>query len=303
MAIVQFYKGQVVVNSILYPVPPGGATLMWPKNYNAPAAAGNYWQVNYIEGLQTPAVDIRFGCLDGYTAGVQSCALRGAFLTAFMTRTSDYKHDVSALTNGLKFFDGYSGWTCPYVKCASFTIGGSKGDDVRFNAQYMIYDPSGVGTYGPSALAAAPITTPPGFTGSPVRFQACSFYKYPSGGETWNAWDGILSWDLTFSNNMTPDLSMVGVGPQSPLPIDCNAGMMTCSLRITQQASVPPPVSGDQFKVVIGQGVSGANLTIITGTLINQTPNDRGIGTGRQIRTYMCTVAGTSNVAPPITVS
>lgn len=296
MAIVQYYKSQVKVGSYLYPIPPGGATLNWPLQHNIPFVAGNYWQINYIEGLQIPSIDATFALLDGVA---NNCPLLVATMNShFMTRSNDYQHDVTAITNGVGFFDGYSGYTFPSAKGNSWSIGGAKGDDVRFSASYMMYDAVGYGS--PSSGLPTLITSPldgsyPYFQGQPIRFQSLCFQKGTSeAGKA--AFDGVLSFNISYSNNMSADLSMKGLCPQSPLPIDVNAGQMTANATFTLQANSTQHIAqGDYIEVRVTQGAIDTIIKCRAGVV--NSPNNRGVGTGRQTRTYNMTLVGLTNVA------
>jgi hypothetical protein len=288
MSIVQFYKSQLKVGSNLFPVPPGGGTLNWPKNHSIPMIAGNYWQINYIEGYQVPSIDATFALLD---ANVDKCPITPTLLNShFITRSNDYSHDTSAIVNGIEFFDGYSGYAFTGAKANSFSLSGSKGDDVRFNASYLLFGDE------PTVSTSVPDGTYPPFLGSPIRFQALSFKKNGS------FMDGVLSFNISFSNNLTDDRSMVGEGPQSNLPVDANAGVQTCSAMFSFQANSTQHIaSGDVLEVWIDQDLIATKF--IMNAAVVETPNNRQIGSGRQVRPYACTMVGTSNSVGPLTIS
>jgi hypothetical protein len=285
--IVQWYKSQMAVGSYLWPVPPGGASLNWPLNYSVPPMAGNFWRINYIQGFQQPSVDATIVLVDG---SVNTCPLVTSTLqNLWMTRTSDYQHDTSAIAGGISFFDAYSGFAFTSAKMNSFSLSGSKGDDVRFSMNAGLF-----GTI-PSVTTTAPAAYN-SFTGNPVRFQSLSFTHNSS------PLNGLLSFSISFTNNNTPDMSMVGTGPQSPFPVDVNAGEQTCSATFTFQANSTQHIAtGDTITVQVSQGSIGATFTL--SSLVVDTPNNRSIGSGRQTRTYSCTVVGENDSTPPLTIS
>lgn len=297
MSIVQFYKSQIKVGTALYPVRPNSGQLNWPQNYDVPLMAGNYWQINYVEGFQAPTVDVAIPLLDGSSWG--NCPLLVATMNAlFLTRTANYQHDISAIAQSggyaLQFFDGFSGFRWPNAKANSFSISGAKGGDVNFNANFMLYSADGT---VPSVTTTAPDASYPYFQGTPIRFQSLSFTKNGS------ALDGVVSFNINFSNNMSPDMSMVGVGPQSVLPIDCNAGVMTCNASFVFQANSTSHISpGDELAVTVSQ-----NSISSTFTLASVIPNDgvksRTIGAGRQLRPYNLLVTGTDNATAPLAIT
>lgn len=294
MSIVQFYKSQLKVgSSYLWPVMPGGGVLNWPKNHAVPSMAGNYWAINYVEGLQAPSIDASIVLLDGSTWN--NCPIKVATMNSlFMTRTNDYQHDITAVTGGLIFFDGYSGFTWPSAKGNSWSLSGAKGDDVRFNCNFMLYSTNGT---VPSVSTTPPDNTYPYFQGTPIRFQSLSFNKNGV------ALDGVMNFSVNFSNNMTPDLSMVGTGPQSVLPVDCNAGTATGSAQFTFQAnSTAHLANGDDIEIIINQNAITATFKL-NNIIVDDGLLGRSIGTGRQLRPYNLILAGDSNATGLITIS
>ena len=297
MSIVQFYKSQVKVGANLWPVMPGGGTLNWPQNHAVPSMAGNYWAINYIEGFQSPSIDVAIPLLDGSTWN--NCPIKVATINAiFMTRTSDYQHDVTKVTQslgiGLAFFDGFSGYGWPDAKGNSFSISGAKGEDVRFNCNFMLF--SAAGTV-PSVTTTPPDNTYPYFQGSPIRFQSLSFTKNGS------AMDGLLSFNVNFSNNCSPDMSMVGAGPQSVLPVDINAGVATMSAQFVFQANASTHLAnGDVITISITQN-SITTIFTLNAIIVDDGNKSRNVSTARQLRTYNIIGAGTSNLVPPLTIA
>lgn len=285
--MIQWYKGQVGWDGILLPVVANGANMDWNANYSVPALAGNLWEQNYIEGVQVPACDLQVLSVDG--EGSKN-PLIAAFLSKIMTRSSDASHDVTGYS--FTFFDGYSGWSGLKAKCNSFNIRGAKGEDVAISMQLMCYKP--YSDPAPSSITTAPFSHN-GWAGAPVRFQSLTFLKNGV------AFDGVVSFNLTYSNGLTPDMSMSGQA-QQVYPIDCNASSPTCSLQLVFHAnSVGHIAEGDSFTIKADQGSSDA--TFLCQKLLPGTLKSRNIGGGRQMRVYTCRVVGTDNSNPPLVVS
>jgi hypothetical protein len=277
------------------PIQPGGGRLNWNSNDSIPQVVGNYWLQNYIEGFQMPTMDLTYVLLDGAAA---NCPLHSTILQQFMTRSNDSIHDVSAIA-GAYFFDGSSGFTFSKCKPGAFTLSGAKGDGVNMSASYACY--VGNGDALPLAISAAPGAYTP-FGGAPIRFQACDF---ETGVAYTTCLDHVVSWNLSFSNNLTPDMSMLCGPGQQVYPIDVNAGMQTASLRVVFNADVNVPNNhlndGDSFAVNIHQ--NGVGSKVICPKIIVHSKNERNIGGGRQMRVYNCTCIGLDNTSGPVLVN
>lgn len=314
MSIRQYYKTRTVLNNQVFPVLPNGCTINWSKNHSVPLFAGNFWQVNYIEGLQTPSIDLNCALLDG---NLSTCPLSDAFLGLFLDRSNDYSHDVSSLGTS-SFVDGTLLLEFPAVKANSFMVSGSKGDDVSFSSNYMIFAPS------PETIPSIAVDDAPAhdlanysvFEGNPIRFQSLNFIKNGN-----VALDNVVSFSFNFSNQLTADLSMrgstasapdlvlatSGYDPlsavyQSPLPIDYNAGQQVASARfVFQTQHADNLVTGDSVDIIIEQGA--VSITFHLSCLVIDTQYTTGVGSGRQMRTLTATVTGIDNTTPPISVS
>jgi hypothetical protein len=287
MPIVQHYKSQLRVGaSELWPITPNSANLSWPKNWDVPDIAGNYWAINYVEGAQQPMLSVGIPLLNADTA---KCPIHPPILNAhFITRSNDYEHDLANIP-GMALFDGFSGYGFSLAKGNSFTISGAKGDQVRFSANYMLF---GV----PTAISAPFDNTYPYFQGEPINFKSLCFKKNGV------ALDGVLNFSVTYSNSSTPDMSMSGICPQSVLPVDVNAGIARGSAQFAFQANAVAHIStGDDIEIQIDSGVIATSIKL-NNVLVNN-PNDRGVGFGRQLRTYSLTLLGDSNIVGPITVT
>lgn len=298
MPIVQFYKSQISVASALWPVAPGGATLNWPLNLDVPSLAGNYWAINYIEGFQAPSVDVSVPLLDG-SSGDNLPILPATLNALFLTRTSNYQHDITKVGGtGIKFFDGFSGFEFPDAKGNSFSISGAKGDSVRFGCNFMAYASAGA---IPTVTTTAPNNTYPYFQGAPIRFQSLKFQVDTGAG--YADLDGVVSFGINVSNNMSPDMSMVGATPQSVFPIDCNAGMLTVSAQFVFQANSSSHLtSGSKIRVHVIQN-SLTTVFTLNNILVNDGLKSRSVGTGRQLRPYTLICGGASNALAPIVVT
>jgi hypothetical protein len=314
MSIRQYYRSRVRLNNQAFPVHPNGASLNWNRNHMIPFFAGNSWQINYIEGAQTPSVDVNFVLLDENTA---NCPIATTFLDRFMIRSNDFANDVYALADENSLFDAYLKATFPTggVKANSFMISGSKGDDVRFNANFMIFSPTpgGAGSYialdNNVAYNSNDYAT---FEGNPIRFQSLKFLV---NGQCFN---NVVNFQLTYSNNLIADLSMAcGATPftedvsatnvlnptyQNPLPVDMNASQPSCALSIAMQTQHADNIqTGDSFEIQVVQGNIATSFHC--SRVVIDTQNSLAVGSGRQMRSLNCTVVGTSNSVPPLIVT
>ena len=296
MSIVQYYKSQVLVGGNKYPVPPGGGSLAWPRNIVAPAVAGNYFVLNSIEGLQSPILDMTVALLDASTT---TNPLVSSNLNAlFLTRSNDYQNDLSPISGGVTFFDGFSGWVFPNAKANSFSISGSKGSDISFSQNIWVF-----GSVPSAPINVAPDTYYAPFLGSPVRFQSIRLSRNGNCA----LMNGCYSFSVTASANLNSDAGMLGCGNasfpyQSVFPIDVNATMPSVSASFVFQADNNAYLAdGDVINIRITQGLIDINFTL--NNVVIETGLSRDIGSGRQLRTYACICKGTSNTVGPLTIS
>lgn len=320
MGITQFYRSRFMIGNTAFPVPPGGGQLDFPENFAVPMYAGHDWQYSYKEGATYPQVDLTMGCLDGNSS---QCPLSSDLLRAWFFERTLYsemtrQHDTYGVED-VTFFDGYSGWMFAAAKFNSFQISGSKGDDVGFRANAMMYGPHTDGTDNYSPVVS--VDEGVGFTGAPVRFQSLSFFKNgaitePPGVEVppnlptaaiGDCLNGVMSFSISYTNNVTADASMqCGLVAdsngdyQSILPIDANAGIPTVSGVITVQSFNENVIqTGDAIQIGIRQGGIATLLTIPH--IIINTRKNRNIGFGRQMRTYTFQgLGGNGNSIPPM---
>lgn len=274
-----WYKSQIKIGATAIPCYPN-ARLTCPMNWAIPAIIGNYWQYSYGVGLRQPAVDVTFAVRDKTGE-----ALSSTLLGMFFTRSADGAHDTTAVSGGIQFWNGRSGFTLGGAKAESFTMGCSKGDEIRFSARF-------VGT------SITPLGAAPGVTAWDssriLRFKAVNF-----GGSLANI---VWSFNLSFSNNHTPDLSLNG----SEFPADQNAGMQTAGFVISAQESDSATIealdsSGPFSQTIVITG-TGGNLTLTLNGLLNQTPNERDVRVPRIMRDYsFACLGGSGQTTPPIT--
>ena len=300
-AQVQFYKSAIRFGGNYFPCYPG-AQLTAPLNYAVPPIIGNYWQLNYGVGLVQPYVEVSLAVLDHATL----CPLLQTFLNNWLTRVADAGHDTNLLggTGVLDFWDGYRGWSMLGTKADSFTIGTSKGDDIRFTARFcgtqlqlLSADP-GFGGWDTSAL---------------LRFPSLKFLNQSNG--DFSAYDQkIWRLDLSFSNNHNPDLSLDG----TMFPVACNAGMQTAGFQIMVQAKDQVNIPGGDPNLQAGTQLGTADGLAfgfrIAGAakradfklnrIINATPAERPITPPRIMRQYAFLCLGSdAQTNPPLVVS
>lgn len=286
MSVVQSYKAQIYVHGAVIPCKLGGASLQWRENYIRPGVTGNYWQQNKTPGFQLPMIDADFALLD---ADPTLCPLHWTLLQTFLNRSNDNQHDVSPIANP-KFFDGSSGWDLPFCKPATFTLSGGKNQEVQMSATYACYVPEGASN---PAKRLTPVAAYNAFQGAPVSFTAQSYTTGPAYDVPL---DGVVSWQVTFSNNITPDMSMVSGTGQQLYPVDVNASMMSAAFNITANARPDGGdllATGDSFKVSIVQG--NISVGIILPSLVIETDLERAVAQARQMRPYSGNCDGINN--------
>lgn len=278
----QFYKAGLKIGAVTYPALPG-MRISVPKNFAVPPIIGNYWQLNYVEGMRQPMVECNLVARD--VAGEVASA---ALFDLFHTRTADVAHDTVPIPGGISFWDGTSGWLLNGAKADSYTISASKGEDIAISMRF-------VGT----TIAALGAAINPGWSSNPpLRFQNLVFGNQLA--------DIPWMFSLSFSNNHHPDMSLNG----SVFPAACNAGMMTAGLNVRVQAQDVVPNGGPTSIAIIGHGTSQDTpngATYLTFTLPNialSTPDDKQVEVPRVMRAYqyIC-LGGDSQATPPLSVA
>ncbi len=278
MAQVQFYKSAFFIGDTAMPAYPG-ARISCPKNWEIPPIIGNYWQLNYGDGLRMPTVEVQLPIRD--KAGE---ALSSTIFGYAHTRGANVAHDVSAITgstyNGVAFWDGFSGWVLTGAKLDSYTIGCSKGSDIRFNLRFC--------GNGITAIGSTP--TYAGWdTSKLLRFNAVTFGS-PIVGKPWN-------FDLSFSNNCNPNLSLDG----TQFPEEMNAGMQTAGLQMLFQAQDTAPADATAVAITI-TGTSRTCVFTANNPLYND-PDSRAITPPRNMRQHSATLLGANaQSTAPLTV-
>lgn len=281
MPQVQFYKAAILIGDVAIPCYPGAA-LQNAKNWAVPPIIGNYWSLNYGDGLRQPIVDLQF-CIRDKAGEI----LSSPFLDLFFSRSSDVAHDISPITgstyNGLAFWDGQDGFVLLGAKWDSFTIGSSKGDDIRMSARF-------VGS-GVSTISVAPPY--PGWdTSNILRFNKITF----AGGLANKVW----GFNLSVSNNCHPNMALDG----TQYPTEWNAGQVTAGFQMTMQASDAWSLPSDGASIAFTISGTGRSRTFILSRVLNQTPDDRSVSPPRIMRQYqfVC-LGGDAQTTPPVVVS
>jgi hypothetical protein len=280
-ATTQFYKSVLLIGSTPIPAYPG-ATLRCDKNWAIPPIIGNYWQWNYGIGFRQPVVDINLVVRD--KAGE---ALSASFLNMFTTRSADAAHDTTAITGGIQYWDGRTGFTMNGAKADSFSISCAKGEDIQMSVRF-------VGTTI-TALGSAPVVSAWDNT-QILRFKGVNLGSAMT--------DKIWRFGLSFSNNHSPDMSLNG----SEFPAAQNAGMMTVGFNCRAQAADAAAIealdaSGPFAQTVVITGSTKTCTFTLNGLLANN-PSDRVITVPRNMRDYVWScLGGDGQTTAPLTIS
>lgn len=278
----QFYKGVILIGGSQIPVL-GGADFGADENDMIPPIIGNYAQLNVAEGMITPVVNLSLAPRD--KAGE---ALANAFLTYFLMRSNDAAHDTPVIADGFTFWDGRSGYHFDGAKADAFTLGGSAGDFLRFSVRLC-----GMGE--PEPLTAAPGFT--AYTDVPIL----SFPRLNFGGVYE---DRVERWNISFSNNHTPDGSLVG----ARYPAGWNAGMWTAGMNLLMKttADADAPQNGDPIPIQIRSALDPARIATVT--VVNphfNNPKSRNLSPPHVKRNHQLTCLAPKNNGQgcPITIS
>ena len=322
MANVSYFEAEAQVAGIVVPCLAGGGRLDHKRNYIVPDVVGNNGDINYIQGAQFPMVSINHALLDIAKSGaITQCVLDYSWMSAFVARaantTTGSLYDVVDLglstthvggaTNGgtTGLFNGVSGELFPNAKCSGFTLScGGIGQPVNLSVQYACFvAPTGTPPTPPSPLTTAylarSVTTP--YIGTPLTWQNCSFYS----GAT--PIEGITSFNITYTNNLTPDPSMIyGVG-QTQYYGGANAGKPAGSFNFTYtvntnvvgssvgQAAMNDLNTGEPISVLVAGAINKCRFTL--NNLLIENDLDREIGTGRQMRSYSGRLLASDNTS------
>jgi hypothetical protein len=308
-----FYKAVILINGSAYAINPGGTRLQCPKNFQVPPIIGNFWQLNYGEGLRNPMVDCSM-----VVRNKSNEVMSPTFFNYFHTRTNDAAFDTLPLTSGITFWNGRSGFVLNNAKADSYTVGCASGDQIRISARFV-------------GSTLTPITAIPAYATAFDRANILVF-KYL----TFLAGLSNVVWNfnLTFSNNHSPNVPLNG----TEFPADQNAGMQTVGFNFMVQAATqnplllqnatstnpfytssygtvpdnaafPPPSSPTTIAFQIAGSDYGASPTPFTRTFtlnnpIDNTPDDMDIPQGRVMRQhqYLC-MGGDGQTTAPLTVS
>lgn len=222
MSIIQGYRGICTLGASVIPVLPGSSVAM-PKNYNLPPTIGglNSFQIMAVEGLQFPVFNfVLLPTADWFTTET---------LTAWVLReaTPGVGYDDVAAVGATSLFDGYSGIAAAAAKHASFNLSVSQGEILRTSAQF----------WGSGAITS----------GTSVHGTSTTFYANTPATWAQTGYDttGIISWDLSWSNNLMPNPALPVLATESlainVAPSEHNAGMFTARLRVVMQANTARP--------------------------------------------------------------
>lgn len=309
----QFFKSSIQWNNGTYqlaiPALPN-AVINCPRNFAIPPLIGNDAQVNYVEGFRQPMVDVALVQLDQAASLVANGyinPLGSAFLNYLRTRSADAAYDTTAFgdgsTTGLDFWDGRSGFTLLGAKFEQFTVGTSKGDDLRLMARFT----------GASIIPITVVPTYPAWSNASVlRFQSAAF------GSTLANLPWSFEW--TYSNNHNPNMALNGTS----FPLEMNAGLPTSSFSIMTQAvdsdgfsfgptnpgTVIPdgalseiPAATPQTITIsnaFNQGGSATKSFVLTlANIINDTRDNRSIRVPRNMRLHNYIVTATAGNLQP----
>jgi hypothetical protein len=306
-----FYKSVVLINGTAYSILPNGTRISAPKNYSIPPIIGNYWQFNFGAGLRQAVVDVAFVPLDS-TTGVIS----DTFLNYALTRTNDTSHDTSVI-GPIAFWNGRDGFTLTNAKMESFSISSSKGQPISFSARFVGGQLLPIGAY------SSPFTTWDSSTYTTTQMQQSRLpiLQFMSVNFLGGLANVVWSFNLTFSNNHTPNIPLDG----SEWPIAQNAGMQTVAFNCMVQAAtlkavdinynssygtVPDnsPATGAPDNTVPGSlttiqfTITGATMGAVTFTLnnpVDQTPDEHDVQAPRLMRShqYSCLGGGANGQA------
>jgi hypothetical protein len=308
----QWYKAVVLINGSMYACKPEGTRLNCPKNYQVPAIIGNFWQLNFGEGIRQPMVDVSF-----VVRNKSNEVMNPAFFSMFHTRTNDAANDTTALTSGITFWNGRQGFVLNNAKADSYTIGCSSGDQVRLSARFV-------------GSTLTPLTTTPVYSTAFDRANILVFKYLTFLGTLANV---VWNFNLTFSNNHSPNIPLNG----TEFPVDQNAGMQTASFNYTVQAAtqaanfatggatnpffnsawgqvpdnglVPPPATPETVAFQITGTDFGTTPVPFTRTFtlnnpIDNTPDDIDVPQSRVMKQHsLVCLGGDGNTIPPLSVS
>ena len=301
-AVTQFYKAYLAYGNTVIPTLPG-ARLTAPMNWDVPPIIGNYWQLNYGDGLIMPVVDVQLAVLDSATPTIFAAtsaitADPTGFFDLFTNRSTDAAHDTSHTSNlytdGVVFWDGVSGFKLTGAKADSFMIGCSKGDSIRMSCRFV---GNGITPLDSGEMATTLSGWSGYLSGKTLRFNSV-ILDGGSGLLSNNVW----RFDLSFSNNHTPNLSLDG----TQYPTAMNAGMQTVGFNLMNQAGDITAISGShtiQIGTTAGS-VNYAQAVFTLNNLLDNTPMERQIEQPRVMRrhTFTC-LGGDAQSTPPLSIA
>jgi len=255
-----------------------GCNFSMPKNYEIPwvFSGESMFQFAYVEGLQFPTVRLNLAVTqDWFTVGN---------LQNWFVRSGAPQDDVAS-AGILVYWDGAHGVSVPVSKVASLSLGASRGN-ASMRCQLVL-----VGAGEPAVINTKPDV-------SVLQSNVAGFHHVALSGGLANA-EGqaasIAAWDLVISNN--PDVSPELNG--TPYPAEHNAGPMTGTMRLVQQAHAAKPANGTECIFTVTPP-AGTPLGIHAKHPLCMDPEERTDQMVRQMREYNFTLLGESAILPPV---
>lgn len=291
-----FFKSWVEIGGVMYPAYPGSLRMICPVGYVVPPIIANYWQWTYGVGLRVPVMEAQL-CVQDIAASCFSTT----FLNFFMTRSGDAAFDTPAIAGGIRMWNGRRGFKMVTgVKADSFTLGSSAGEPLRFTVRFTGTDYA--------AFSGGEATAAPGLLPNWTRDNMLTFSAVTWGGPLD---DAVWNWNLSYSNQHTPDLSHNG----TPFATAQNAGSPSAGLSLLVQAatlpeivlpngngSFPPPVTPSTLQVVTAGAV--VNRTWTLSNPVIQNPQDVVVQAPRNMNEFnlMC-LGGDGNTIGPLVIT
>lgn len=290
----QFYRGYVQIgsNTNYLPVLPG-VRLSAPHNWDIPPIAGNYVQTNYGEGARTAVLTFQVAVLGGgSTTPMETSIFAGSpnLFDLLLARSADGAHDTTP--QDWTFYDGRVTWTLASAKVERVSMSCARGQRLTLDVTVVAPSLTGVVDSSPG------LTNNVAFSGQVMTFANINF-----GGTSSALANKVVSFELTYQNNHTPDPTINGitaVGTASGFPNAMNASTATATLGLTYQLSDATD-SAKEFGGVLAQGAFASlsitpaaikKAVLTTGTLLMQNPNDRALTMPRQFVSVAYAVLG-----------
>ena len=337
-----FFKGFILVGNIAIPVLPN-AQFTCPQNWSLPPILGNLWQFDYGQGLRSPMIELSFVVRDNTTEALSAQLMTWALSRSTNNSDTPYigagggpppplgtapgatspdggTYGLLDVTDGISFWDGAVGTQMTGAKVASFSLGCSKGDDIRFTMRFMgsgIQNlvSNGNGTFTVTGTAVASTAATAGTTAfSVLRFPSILFgtagttlASFAPGGKIMG---NAYTFNLSYNNNLTPDLGLNG----TEFPAGLDSGLPTVGFTYTLQAGSTALIDnfaggGTADQLAIGITKIRKSVPFAAGTdmrrifvldnLLDNTPVDRGITAPRVMRPHSMIALGLNPATNP----